>query len=75
MKPVLVESTALTTVAYDAERMILQLAFRDQAVYHYFDVPADLYQGLLDAPSKGHYFNRRIRCQFQRLRLHTPPLS
>lgn len=39
MKPIAVESTTLTMVAYDADRELLQLGFRDQAVYHYFDVP------------------------------------
>ena len=53
MKPIAVESTTLTTVAYDAVRELLQLGFRDQAVYHYFDVPSDVHEDLMSASSKG----------------------
>jgi hypothetical protein len=55
MKPAAVESTTLLTIAYDVDRQLLQLEFRDRANYHYFDVPADVYQGLVGAPSKGSY--------------------
>lgn len=64
MKPLVVESTTLTTVAYDADRGLLQLEFRDRAVYQYFEVPADVHEALLRAPSKGGYFNRAIRGRF-----------
>ena len=59
-----VESTTLATVAYDEARELLQLEFRSRATYQYFGVPAALHQGLLDAPSKGGYFNRFIRGRF-----------
>ncbi len=64
MNEVRVESTTLRAVAYDAGRGILQLEFCTRAVYHYYDVPAAVYEGLLDAPSKGSYFNRVIRGRF-----------
>lgn len=64
MKPIAVESTTLATVAYDADRELLQLEFRDRRVYQYFEVPADVHEALLRAPSKGHYFNRAIRGRF-----------
>jgi hypothetical protein len=64
MNATAVESTTLTTVAYDAARELLQLEFRDRAVYHYFGVPAEVHEALLRAPSKGGYFNRFIRGQF-----------
>jgi hypothetical protein len=64
MKPVVVESTLLTTVAYDADRGLLQLEFHDRAVYQYFEVPANVHEALLRAPSKGTYFNRAIRGRF-----------
>jgi hypothetical protein len=64
MKPTAVESTTLAAVAYDADRELLQLEFRDRTVYQYFEVPVDVYKALLRAPSKGYYFNRAIRGQF-----------
>ena len=75
MKPVPVESTTLATVAYDADRELLQLGFRDQAVYRYFDVPVDVHENLLRASSKGSYFNRFIRGRFAHARVPVDSLS
>ncbi len=64
MQPLPVESTSLATVAYDAARQVLQLAFRDGTLYCYLHVPAAVYQSLLLARSKGVYFNREIRNRY-----------
>ncbi len=50
MKPVALESGALISAAYDATRELLQLEFRDGAVYQYFDVAAAIYESLLQKP-------------------------
>ena len=68
MSIVAVQSTTLVAMAYDVDQQMLQLEFRDQSVYRYFGVPANLYQDLLDAPSKGKYFNRFIRERFAYVR-------
>ena len=59
-----VESTTLVTVSYDGTRELLQLEFFSRAVYEYFGVPAAVHQSLLDASSKGRYFNQAIRGRF-----------
>ena len=59
-----VVSTTLATVAYDGVRNLLQLEFRNRAVYHYRGVPAAVYEALLGAPSKGSYFNQAIRGRY-----------
>jgi len=64
MRVATVESTTLATVAYDETRELLQLEFCSHSVYQYFGVPAAVHQALLDAPSKGKYFNRAIRGRF-----------
>ncbi len=64
MRVATVESSTLATVAYDEDRELLQLGFCSRAVYQYFGVPAAVHQALLDAPSKGKYFNRAIRGRF-----------
>jgi hypothetical protein len=61
MRVAAVESTTLVTVSYDEARELLQLEFCSRAVYQYFNVPAAVHQSLLDASSKGHYFNQAIR--------------
>ena len=59
-----VESTTLATVAYDEAQQLLQLEFCSRAIYLYFGVPLWVHQALLDAPSKGRYFNQIIRGRF-----------
>jgi hypothetical protein len=59
-----VESSTLRTLAYDDSSGILQLEFRSRAIYHYYGVPAAVYEALLGASSKGSYFNRVIRGRF-----------
>ena len=59
-----VDSTTLATVAYDADRELLQIEFRDRTIYRYFSVPAEVHAALLRAASKGNYFNRVIRGRF-----------
>ena len=56
-----VQSSLLAGVAYDNGQAILQLEFRSGSVYRYFQVPCQTYQALLQANSKGAYFNRHIR--------------
>ena len=58
---VAVQSSLLARVAYDSRRSILQVAFRNGVAHQYTGVPAEIYQGLLQADSKGAYFNRCIR--------------
>jgi hypothetical protein len=64
MRIAAVESTTLARVVYDDARELLQLEFCSRAVYQYFQVPATVHQSLLDAPSKGRYFNQVIRGRF-----------
>jgi hypothetical protein len=64
-------SSSLASVAYDVERTILQVEFRDRSVYQYIDVPEKIHQDLLQADSKGAYFNRYVRNRFLSVKL--PP--
>jgi hypothetical protein len=58
-------------VGYDLAQELLQLEFCSRTTYHYFGVPAAVHAALLDAPSKGRYFNRTIRGSFPYRRLST----
>jgi hypothetical protein len=64
MNSTVVESSSLATVAYDDIRELLCLEFRSRAIYQYFGVPPAVHQALLQAPSKGSYFNSVIRGRF-----------
>ena len=64
MRIATVESATLATVGYDEAQQLLQLEFGSRAVYLYFGVSAAVYKALLDAPSKGRYFNGTIRGRY-----------
>ena len=64
MRVTAVESSTLVTVSYDHAQRLLQLEFCSRAIYQYFSVPAAVHQSLLDASSKGRYFNQAIRGHF-----------
>ena len=70
MEPIPVDSTVLLWVLYVPEQRRLRLKLRSGDVYDYSDVPARIYQALLAADSKGHYFNHYIRDAYptQRIR-------
>ena len=70
MRRLLVESSVMRSVGYDASRQILEIAFHSGRIYQYFDVPPEVYRGLLEAASKGRYFREHIRpvYRYERLR-------
>src|SRR5205807_6065602 len=59
-----VESRLLVSVAYDHDQLVLQLELRDGSLYQFFQVPCQTHQELLQADSKGAYFNRHVRNRF-----------
>lgn len=61
MRMVAVDSSTLAAVGYDAVRKLLRLEFCSGAVYHYVGVSAAVHEALLNARSKGSFFNRSIR--------------
>jgi len=75
MKTIAVDSTTLRTVGYDAERQLLQIEFQNRSIYQYFEVPATLYEELMQASSKGAYFNRSIRPRFDFALIEASSLS
>jgi hypothetical protein len=64
-----VQSTALSDIAYDDRDDRLTIRFASGSRYAYFGVPAQEYRALVDADSKGRFFQRRIldRYPFARL--------
>ena len=64
MQRVALNSTLLQSAGYQDQLTLLELAFRDGAVYHYFPVSPQTFQELLRAESKGAYFNASIRHRF-----------
>jgi len=65
MKRTAVDSTVLVSVAYSAPRRLLEIELCSGDVYRYFDVPLRTYAELINADSKGRYFNANIRNSFR----------
>ena len=59
----LVESSNLEWVGYDEQKRDLYIGFKNKTVYRYYNVPQDIFDGLLKAGSKGRYFWMKIRRQ------------
>jgi KTSC domain len=72
MNRVAVASTTLVSVSYFPDRHLLELEFRNGAVYQYFDVSLHDYRQLLTADSKGTYFNGHIRNCFPYRQVRRP---
>lgn len=56
-----VTSSAIRSVGYDSSTRILEIEFTGGSVYRYYEVPSDVYRGLMSAESHGKYFNRYIK--------------
>ena len=58
------DSDALASLGYDPAHRVLEVEFTNGRVYRYFGVPAREVQRLVDAPSRGAYFSRRVRDRY-----------
>ncbi len=57
-----VESSLIRSVGYDLAGSILEIELIEpNHLYTFYDVPFSVYDELMDAPSKGKYFNEFIR--------------
>ncbi|HDD44782.1 MAG TPA: KTSC domain-containing protein [Candidatus Desulfofervidus auxilii] len=56
-----VVSSNLKSVGYDVNTKILEIEFQNGSVYQYYEVPLNIYEGLMKAPSHGKFFHARIR--------------
>ena len=67
LKRVPVESTAVATVGYSKRLHVLEIEFRNGAIYRYLDVPPDVFEALLNARSKARFYDQNIRHKYRSL--------
>ena len=60
-----VQSESIISVGYDRSTRAVEVEFTGGAVYRYAPVPAYVYRGLLDAPSKGAYVNTVLKPRYK----------
>jgi len=65
MEMVRVNSSAITAVGYDPATNRMKITFKQGKTYDFCRVPSNVYQGLINAPSKGGYFDRVIKDRYQ----------
>lgn len=65
-----VESSNLAGIGYNRGARVLEIEFRSGGIYRYREVPAEIYEGLLNAESKGGYFVRHIRGRYEFRRMN-----
>jgi KTSC domain len=57
-----VDSSLIRSVGYDSFNSILEIEFvQPNRIYAFFDVPYSVYSELMEAESKGSYFNEDIK--------------
>ena len=56
-----VDSSCIAAIGYDEDTSVLVIEFLTGAKYIYMDVEQDIYDEILAAPSRGHYFWEYIR--------------
>ncbi|MFQ9516420.1 MAG: KTSC domain-containing protein [Eubacterium sp.] len=59
MNMIPVSSSNLSAVGYDGST--LRISFHSGGVYDYYNVPASVYENLMNAPSKGKYHAYNIK--------------
>ena len=60
-----VASSNIEAICYDEGNQELHVQFLSGDYYVYHDVPREIFEDLMEAPSKGSYLNREIKGVYQ----------
>jgi hypothetical protein len=60
-----VESSNVKAIGYETETKILKVEYLSGLKYEYSDVPANVFDELLNSVSKGKYMNQNIKSQYE----------
>ena len=55
------DSSNISCLKYDNHSQILEVIFNSGGVYHYFNVPAQVWEDFKRADSKGKYLHEHIK--------------
>ncbi len=69
MKMVPVSSTNLRAVGYNPVSQTLRIEFHS-GTYDYYGVPESIYNGLMNASSKGQYHHQYIKYGFRYVKIY-----
>ena len=54
-------STSIAVIGYDPNQLTLEIEFLEGIIYRYFDIPVSVYLNLVNASSRGRFFNYYIK--------------
>ncbi|PKK88353.1 MAG: KTSC domain-containing protein [Candidatus Wallbacteria bacterium HGW-Wallbacteria-1] len=60
MERVSVKSSSLKSIGYDETSKTLEIEFSSGGIYQYYEVPKNVYLGLILAESPGKFFHGRV---------------
>lgn len=60
-----VDSSNIEAIGYDIETSELHIQFTSGRYYIYHDVPSEIFNEMICAPSKGSFFNREVKGIYQ----------
>lgn len=64
-----VSSSNIVAIGFDEESQILEVEFKNGAVYQYSNVPLSEYNALMNADSKGKYLGANIKNRYSYVKL------
>ena len=60
-----VASSVIDAVAYDGASRTMKVRFKGGAVHHYHDVPPEVPDEMISAPSAGRHFHDMVKDQYR----------
>jgi hypothetical protein len=64
-----VDSSSIASIGYSPESETLEIEFKNQTIYEYYNVPQVIYDQFMEASSQGVYFSANIRNVFANSRV------
>jgi hypothetical protein len=64
-----VDSSSIASVGYSPDSETLEIEFKNQTIYEYYNVPQVIYDQLMETASVGAYFSASIRNVFANSRV------
>lgn len=65
MKREHVTSSNIESIGYDSNSATLEIEFLNGTIYQYFDIPDNVYDGLMGADSQGKYLAANIKGNYR----------
>jgi len=64
-----VDSSTISRMAYDEARRVLAVEFKNGSRYEYYDLPANVFQQMKMAGSKGQFLSANIKGRYRYARV------